>query len=101
LFSNILKHTINAGHHGKPPNLHQTMSPGSYKSALESTESTERKDFALGFIGLRLLVLACVVSISVSSVVGSSNINCGSGCFERRGRFRDGDSEIRMRGIKD
>jgi len=74
------------------------MSPGSYKSALVSAaESTELNGFVLVFIELRLFVSDNVVSISVSSVVGLSNTNCGSCCFERRGRFRDGDSKIRMR----
>jgi hypothetical protein len=100
IFLNHIKHTINAGHHGKPPNLHQTISPGSYKSALASEDSTECKGLVFVFIELRLIVFASVISISVSSIVGLLNTNCGS-CFERRGRFRDGDSEVRMRETDD
>ena len=58
------------------------------------------KVFVLVLIELRLFVLADVVFKSVSSLVGLSNTNCGS-CFERRGRFRDGDSEVRVMGFKD
>jgi len=90
------KHTINAGHHGKPPNLHQTISPGSYKSALVSAESTDCEGFVFVFTGVRFAALAFTVgSISVSSVTAElSNINCGSCCFERRGRLLDGDSKV-------
>jgi hypothetical protein len=99
------KHTINAGHQGKPPNLHQTISPGSYRSALVSAESTDCEGFAFDFIGVCFVVLAVTVgSIAVSSVAvaaGLSNINCGSCCFERRGRLIDGDSKVRTRDIDD
>ena len=53
------KHTINAGHQGKPPNLHQTISPGSYKSALASAASTDA--VGLLFVGVRFGVV--VVSL--------------------------------------
>ncbi len=97
-FKVVIKHTIIAGHHGKPPNLHQTISPGSYKSALVSAESTDCEGFAFGFSGVRFAALAATVgSVPVSSAAvaaGLSNINCGSCCFERRGRLVDGDSKV-------
>ena len=81
--------TIRAGHQGKLPSLHQTISPGSYRSAFPSTDSTVRKGFGLVFSGL---CLALLDSESFCSAAGLSNTNWGS-CFERRWRLRVGDSE--------
>ena len=78
-----IKHTINAGHHGKLPNLHQTISPGSYRSALGSLESTDRNGLGIFFVELRPSLLDDAIFISDTLFTESSSEQCVSG-LERR-----------------